>query len=64
MSNCKGWIKARDVQNSIRCFKKVSSNRICSIFRELEANSYGVTKLEGKKLIWNADNSLDSVDAE
>ena len=61
LSNRKGWIKARDVQISIRPLKKESPSRIRAIFRELEANGYGTTKFEGKKLIWNA-NTVDKVD--
>ena len=64
LSKRKGWLKARDVQNSIRCFKKVSPNKIRAIFRELETSNYGVTKYDGKKLIWNASNSVDPVDEQ
>lgn len=53
--NRKGWIKARDVQNCIRSFKKTSPSRIRSLFRELEANGYGITEGEGNKLIWKAN---------
>lgn len=60
LSNRKGWIKARDVQNSIRSFKNTSPNCICSLFRELEANGYGKTEGEGNKLTWKA-NSVDAV---
>ena len=62
LSNRKGWIKARDVQNSIRSFKKVSPNRIRSIFRELEDNGYGITEGERNKLSWKS-NTVDSVDS-
>ena len=61
LSKRKGWIKARDVQNSIRSFKKTSPNRIRSLFRELEANGFGITEGDGKKLIWKA-NAVDIVD--
>ena len=63
LSHRKGWIKARDVQNSIRSFKKASPNRIRSLFRELEANGFGTTEGDGKKLIWKA-NSVDVVDSQ
>ena len=61
LSKRKGWIKARDVQNSIRSFKKTSPSRIRSLFRELEANGFGITEGDGKKLIWKAD-AVDIVD--
>ena len=61
LSHRKGWVKARDIQNSIRSFKKVSPNRIRSIFRDLQAHGYGTIKDEGKKLSWKA-NAVDTVD--
>ena len=61
LSHRKGWVKARDVQNGIRSFKKVSPNRIRSIFRDLQAHGYGKIKDEGKKLSWKA-NAVDTVD--
>ena len=64
LSNRKGWIEARDVQNSIRYFKKKSPNKIRAIFRELEANGHGVTRFDGKKLIWNANKLVDAVDVQ
>lgn len=63
LSHRKGWLKARDVQTSIRPLKKESPSRIRAIFRELEASGYGITKFEGQKLIWNA-NSVDKIDQQ
>lgn len=62
LSHRKGWIKARDVQNGIRSFKKTSPNRIRSLFRELETNGYGTTEGEGNKLTWKA-KSVDAIDS-
>ncbi len=61
LSKRKGWLKAKDVQNSIRDFRKEQPNQIRSIFQELTFIGYGVTKDEGNKLIWNAEK-VDSVD--
>ena len=61
LSHRKGWVKARDVQNGIRSFKKVSPSRIRSIFRDLEVHGYGIIEGEGKKLSWKA-NAVDAVD--
>ena len=62
LSQRRGWIKARDVQNSIRCFKKTSPNRIRIIFKELVANGHGITESSGNKLIYKFYKSVVSVD--
>lgn len=61
LSKRKGWLKAKDVQNGIRDFKKEQPNQIRSIFQELKSLGYGVTQYEGNKLIWNVEQ-VDVVD--
>ena len=54
LSRVRGWLKAKEVRNYERSFRKASSDAIRSHFRELEAMGYGQTRGVGNRLEWKA----------
>jgi len=61
LSERKGWIKARDVKNNDRTFKKYNANDIRGFFTELEAMGLGQTSGKGNRLSFT--KTVDAVDA-
>lgn len=60
LSRVRGWLRAKDVRNYERNYRKASSEVIRSHFRELEAMGYGETCGVGNRLQWRA--TVDAVD--
>ena len=64
LSRVRGWLKAKEVRNYERSFRKASSDAIRSHFRELEAMGYGQTRGLGNRLEWKAiDDTGKTVDS-
>jgi CRISPR-associated protein Cmr3 len=53
LSNRKGWLRAKDVQDSHRLFKNMKPETIRNHFKELEAIGFGATQGTGAKLQWS-----------